>query len=190
MTPSDADPTENNTVLHHTVLHHEDENVSVNEVVYVGRCRKPITKEIVESLATEKYRINGKGLTIRDLITKFSVKKSKAQRSFKYFHSIGILFTAQDLIRQGIDLLQNKNPQDYYATCIKGEIIENLKETKICTSSSHGGQPPKRLHLSTLQCYRTPESPYVPRSFSSTCLCPTIHTQITTDVSSKYGILW
>ena len=108
MTPSDANPTENNTVLHHTVLHHEDENVSVNEVVHVGRCRKPITKEIVESLATEKYRINGKGLTIRDLITKFSVKKSQAQRSFKYFHSTGVLFTAQDLIRQGIDLLQTK----------------------------------------------------------------------------------
>ena len=108
----------------------ENENVPVKEVVHVGRCRKPITKEIVESLATEKYRINGKGLTIRDLITKFPVKKSQAQRSFKYFHSTGVLFTAQDLIRQGIDLLQNKNPQDYYATCIRGEILENAKKRR------------------------------------------------------------
>ena len=122
--------------------------------------------------------INGKGLTIRDLITKFSVKKSQAQRSFKYFHSTGILFTAQDLIRQGIDLLQNKNPQEYYPTCIKAKSRE-YEEKKECTSSTHGGQPLKRLHLSTLQCCRTPESPYVPRGFSSACLCPTIHTQIT-----------
>ena len=143
MTPSDADPTENNTVLHHTVLHHEDENVSVNEVVHVGRCRKPITKEIVESLATEKYRINGKGLTIRDLITKFSVKKSQAQRSFKYFHSTGVLFTAQDLIRQGIDLLQNKNPQDYYATCIRGEILENARKRRCVLVQATGVNLPK-----------------------------------------------
>jgi hypothetical protein len=130
LTSSDADPTENNTALYHTVLHHEDENVSVNEVVHVGRCRKPITKEIVESMATAKYKINGKGLTIRDLITKFSVKKSQAQRSFKYFHSTGVLFTAQDIIRQGIDLFQNKNPQEYYPTCIKAEVLENMKKRK------------------------------------------------------------
>ena len=52
------------------------EIVPVVKFVHVGRCRKPITKEIVESLATEKYRINGKGLTIRDLITKYLSQKS------------------------------------------------------------------------------------------------------------------
>src|SRR5918994_2339364 len=112
------------------VLPQKDESIPVTELVQVGRCQKLITKEIVESLAIEKYRANGKGITIEDLKIKCSVKKSKAQRSLKYFHSTGVLFTAQDLIRQDIDLLQNKNPQEYFATCIKAEILENLKRRK------------------------------------------------------------
>ena len=154
-----------------------------NEVGHVGRCRKPITKEIVESLATEKYRINGKGLTIRDLITKFSVKKSQAQRSFKYFHSTGVLFTAQDLIRQGIDLLQNKNPQDYYATCIRGEILENAKNRRCVPSSTHRGHLPKQPQSSTFQCVGTPKSLIIFGSLISPSLCSTILTQATADVS-------
>jgi hypothetical protein len=42
-----------------------------------------------------------------------------------------VLFTSRDLIRQGIHLLANKNPQQYFPTCIKREIIENLKKRKI-----------------------------------------------------------
>jgi hypothetical protein len=33
-------------------------------------------------------------------------------------------------MQQGIDLLQNKNPQVYFATCMKAEILENLKKRK------------------------------------------------------------
>ena len=84
----------------------------------------------IESLAIKKYRTNVKGITIEDLERKFLVKKSQAQRSFKYFHSTGVLFTAQNLIRQGIDLFQNKNPQEYYPTCIKAEVLENMKKRK------------------------------------------------------------
>ena len=112
------------------VLPERDESVPVTEPVQVRCCQKLITKEIVESLAIEKYRANGKGITIEDLKIKCSVNKSKAQRSLKYFHSTRVLFTAQDLIRQDIDLLQNKNPQEYFATCIKAEILENLKRRK------------------------------------------------------------
>lgn len=112
------------------VLLQKDESVPVTELVQVGCCRKLITKEIVESLAIKKYRANGKGISIEDLEIKCSVKKSKAQRSLKYFHSIGVLFTAQNLISQGICLLHNRNPQEYFATSMKAEIIENLKKRK------------------------------------------------------------
>jgi hypothetical protein len=105
------------------VLDGTDESVPVHKVRHVGRCQRLITKGLVRSLAIEKYRTNGKGITFEDLIIKFSIKKGQAQRSLKHFHSVGVLFTAQDLISKGIHLLQNKNPQEYYATCIKGEII-------------------------------------------------------------------
>jgi hypothetical protein len=110
------------------VLHSENKSDPVKELAHRGRARKQIIRELVESLAVEKYRANRKGITIEDLETKFLVKKSQAQRSFKYYHSLGILFTPHDLIQQGIKLLQNKNPQEYYATCIKGEILENAKK--------------------------------------------------------------
>jgi hypothetical protein len=112
------------------VLPQSDESVPVAKPVQVGCCGKRITEEMVESLANEKYRVNGKGITIKDITTKYSVKKSKAQRSVKYFHSTGVLFTANDLIREGVHLLQNKNPQEYFATCMKAEILENLKKRK------------------------------------------------------------
>ena len=35
-----------------------------------------------------------------------------------------------DLICQGIDMLESKNPQQYFPTCIKGEIIEKLRKRK------------------------------------------------------------
>lgn len=113
-----------------SVPHQEDGIVLVDEVVQQRRHRIPITKEKIESFAIEKYRTNGKGITIEDLRTKFAVKKREAQRSFKHFHSTCVLFTAQDLRRQGINLLQNKNPQQYYASCSKAEILENLDKRK------------------------------------------------------------
>lgn len=125
------------------VLPQKDESVPVAEPVQVVCCRKRITKEIVESLAIEKYRANGNGITIDDITTKCSVKKSKAQRSLKYFHSIEVLFTAQDLKREGIDLLQNENPQKYYATCIKAEVLENLKKRKSVPVQPTGVNLPK-----------------------------------------------
>jgi hypothetical protein len=109
------------------VLPQRDESVPVAEPVQVGCCGKQITKEMMEVLAIEKYRANGKGITINDITSKYSVKKSKAQRSLKYFHSRDVLFTAQDLVREGIHLLQNKNPQEYFAACMKAEILESQK---------------------------------------------------------------
>jgi hypothetical protein len=45
----------------------------------------------------------------------------------KHYHG-GVLFTAGDLNSQGIYLLQNTNPQQYFPSCIKADILENLKK--------------------------------------------------------------
>lgn len=125
------------------VLPQKDESVPIAEPVQVGCCEKLITKAKVESLAIEKYRANGKGIKIDDITTKYSFKKSKAQRSLKYFHSTGVLFTAQDLMREGIHLLQNKNPQEYFAVCMKAEILESLKKKKSVPVQATGVNLPK-----------------------------------------------
>jgi hypothetical protein len=58
------------------------------------------------------------------------VNKTKAQRKLKYFHERDVLFTAKDLTLEGISILQNKSPQQYFPTCIKAEIVENLNKRK------------------------------------------------------------
>src|SRR5205807_3522704 len=92
--------------------------------------RKYVTKDNVEKIAIDKYRENGLGITIGDIEREFSVNKAKAQRSLKYFHERKVLFTANDLIIEGITILQNKSPQQYFPTCIKAEIIEGLRRRK------------------------------------------------------------
>jgi hypothetical protein len=88
--------------------------------------RKYKTKDIVEKIAIEKYQKNGLGITIEDIETNFYVNKVKAQRTLKHFHQRKVLFTANDLILEGITVLQNKSPQQYFATCIKAKIVEDL----------------------------------------------------------------
>ena len=55
-----------------------------------------------------------------------------------------MLFTASDLTNQGVYLLKNKNPQQYFPSCIKAEIIENLKRRK----SVHNNQEFRPLSTS------------------------------------------
>jgi hypothetical protein len=92
--------------------------------------RKYVPKDNVEKIAIDKYRENGLGITIGDIEREFSVNKAKAQRTLKYFHERTVLFTAKDLIAEGITILQNKSPQQYFPTCIKSEIIEDLSKRK------------------------------------------------------------
>jgi Fic family protein len=80
------------------------ENALVDELER-STLRAYISKEKIEEIAIEKYRSNGNGITFKDVVTKFSIKKRQAQRSLKHFHARGVLFTAEDLICQGIDLV-------------------------------------------------------------------------------------
>jgi hypothetical protein len=92
--------------------------------------RKYITKDNVEQIAIRKYHENGLGITFEDVIKELSVTKSEAQRKLKYFHDRKDLFTAKDLILEGINSLRNKSPQQFFPTCIKAEIIEGLNKRK------------------------------------------------------------
>jgi hypothetical protein len=105
-----------------------DGNVPAGELGHV--LRSYISQHKIQHIAIEKYRSSGKGITFEDVTQRFSVKKRKAQRSLKHFHAKGVLFTAHSLITQGIYLIQNTSPQQYFPACIKAEIIENLGNRK------------------------------------------------------------
>jgi hypothetical protein len=112
--------------------------VSLGEVAYTLSIRKYVSKDNVEKIAIDRYRENGLGVTFQDIEREFSVNKGKAQRTLKYFHEGGVLFTANDLIVKGIPALQNKSPQQYFPTCIKAEIIEDLGRRKSVLVSPSG----------------------------------------------------
>jgi hypothetical protein len=112
--------------------------------------RNYISKDKMEKMAIEKYQQNGLGITFEDIKKEFSVNKARAQRKLKHFHDRKVLFTANDLIIEGITVLQNRSPQQYFPTCIKAEIIEGLskrRNVQVKPTEVTSSKPP----LSTLE---------------------------------------
>ena len=107
-----------------------DKSVPCIEQVYTFP-QKYISKEKINQMAIDKYRASGNGITFKDVRNAFNVKKEKARRSLRYFHGKGVLFTPKDLISQRIYFIKNRNPQQFYATCIKAEILENKKKKSV-----------------------------------------------------------
>jgi hypothetical protein len=107
-----------------------DGNVPLDELGHGIFPRSYISERKMNDIAIEKYKSSGYGITFEDLTTSFRIKRSQAQRSLKHFHARGVLFTRVDLINHGIDLIQNTNPQQYFPTCIKADILEGLKKRK------------------------------------------------------------
>ncbi|MGC1927365.1 MAG: hypothetical protein WA667_00190 [Candidatus Nitrosopolaris sp.] len=107
--------------------------------------RNYISKDKIEKIGIRKYQENGLGITFQDIEREFSVNKGKAQRTLKHFHRRDVLFTANDLRLEGIISLPNKRPQQYFATCIKAEIIEGLSKRKNVlvkpTGVTHSSRP-------------------------------------------------
>ena len=97
-------------------------------VGHIVGCNR-ISQRSIEGIAVEKFKSCGLGITFEDIQIQFRIKKPRAQRSLKHFHDKGVLFTAQSLISQGIFIIQNTNPQQYFPSCIRAEIIENLKNS-------------------------------------------------------------
>lgn len=112
------------------MLVRRDENVLVDELGHNVFRQNYILEQKIKEFAIEKYKSSREGITFEDVMETFAVKKSQSQRSLKHFHAKEILFTAEDLISQGIDLVRNKNPQQYFPTCIKADIIQDIKKRK------------------------------------------------------------
>ena len=106
---------------------HEDNNAPIDkEIRILGRGY--ITKKQVSVLA----ECHGKrGITFHDIMKAFKTEKRNAQHRIKHFHKSKVLFTAQDLIDQEIELpptFKNHIPQKYYATSMKADIIQKIKK--------------------------------------------------------------
>jgi hypothetical protein len=104
-------------------------SVPNDEVVHRAGCSR-ISQRSIEGLAVEKYESSGLGITFEDIQERFRVTKRRAQRSIRYYHAKKVLFTAEELIRQGIDYLRKTNPQQYFPSCIRAEIIQNLNQNE------------------------------------------------------------
>jgi hypothetical protein len=111
-----------------SVLLDSDPSVLDPQGAHVPIGRRRVTRKTIEDLATEKYRSYGKGITFEDLQRWFSLRKPQAQRSIKHLHTRQVIFTAGDLNSQGIFLIENTNPQQYFPACLKADIVENLKK--------------------------------------------------------------
>jgi hypothetical protein len=104
--------------------------VNTTSLNLASEARRNILKVGVEEIAVEKFTSSGFGITYTDIQKKYSISKKQAQRTLKYFRRKKVLFTARDWIGQGIDLLENKKPQQFFPACKKAEIIEKLKKRK------------------------------------------------------------
>jgi hypothetical protein len=94
------------------------------------RPRRYTRAERIETLAVCKYRVNGDGIGITDLLSEGLVsKKEQAQVTLKYCLERNILFT-----------LRRRRPQKYYPVCLKSEIIKRniQKEATGVSNTSHG----------------------------------------------------
>jgi hypothetical protein len=83
----------------------------------------------IKLLAEKIYDENGRGITLEDIITEFEVKKRKAQRTLKHFHTRKELLTAYDLEKEGFHIkgIKRERPQRYFSIGSKTKLIERLK---------------------------------------------------------------
>jgi hypothetical protein len=116
--------------------------------------RRYIKQKRIEEIAIEKYRSNGHGITFQDIMTEFPVNKSNAQRMLKFSHDKNVLFTGNDLISEGIGLLANTNPQQYFPSTIKADIIENLSKRKNVLVNPTGVSPSKQPLSNALEALK------------------------------------
>lgn len=93
-----------------------------------GKCIPP---DLLEELAVEIFKKNGKGITFSDVINKFRCSKPKAQLRLKNGckekidkngKKCSILFTLNN---------ERRKPQQYFPSCKKARIIENQRNRLI-----------------------------------------------------------
>jgi hypothetical protein len=95
----------------------------------MNKRRKYIKSKEVKELVERLYDENGMGTTIEDIINTFEVAKKKAQRIVKHLYVSKILFTAQDLEKEGFHIkgIKRERPQRYFSIGSKTKIIERSR---------------------------------------------------------------
>jgi hypothetical protein len=73
-----------------------------------------------------------------------SCHKTTGSAQLKALPYKDILFTAQSLISQGIHLIQNTNPQQYFPSCVRADILENLNKKNSVLIEPTGSNLSKR----------------------------------------------
>jgi hypothetical protein len=126
------------------------ENRPIKQLVQSYGRGKWISDNELQELAQKKYEINGRGITFYDLI-ELGCSQRKAQLRLKNacigkINKQGILFT-----------LDRKNPQQYYPTRLKAQIIEHIKKqnrlidpTGVSLYQSHNLEHIKARYVSEL----------------------------------------
>ena len=94
------------------------QNTPIGILGHCGQRYRPdrhyIKAKQIETLAVDKYKVNGKGIIVTDLLSKGFVSNEKqARATLKHFRKKNILFT-----------LRRRRPQKYYPACLKSEIIK------------------------------------------------------------------
>ena len=109
------------------------ENRSTEQLVQGYSQGKWISNKELEELAIEKYKINGRGITFKDVIEKFHCKKKKAQLRLK---NACIEHVNNGKKSSVLFRLDNERtiPQQYFPSSIKATIIENKRNRLIGTT--------------------------------------------------------
>ena len=108
-----------------SVADHQSRNVPIQSAAIVPKdglvrtstLSKRISKKKIEQLATQKYRTCGQGIDFSDVM-KCGCSKNKAQRILKDCCGQRILFRSP----------KHTNPQRYYPSALKADILEKLKQ--------------------------------------------------------------
>ena len=128
------------------------------------RQRRYNKAQVIETIAVNQYRKNGKGIIYRDLLSNgLASNKAQAQITLKHCLARDVLFT-----------VGNHKPQRYYPTCLKSKISKKnipiwvtgvryskagLLQSKPTTSSSQSADP---IIVQTLEGYVLPLLPKAP----------------------------
>jgi hypothetical protein len=91
--------------------------VPKGELVHTHILSKRISKKKIEELAVQKYRACGQGIDFSDVM-EFHCSKTNAQRILKDCCGQRILFRSP----------KRTNPQRFYPSILKADILENLKQ--------------------------------------------------------------
>lgn len=104
---------------------HEDILYDTHSIFKGKEKRRYVFAKEISDFAKEK---GIRGLTYLDLMIKFRITKKQAQRTIKHMKEAKILFGANDRKLKGVPGFKNTNPQTYYASCIRNQIVEKKKE--------------------------------------------------------------